>query len=72
MKTNILTLSSAFAAVAALPFSTDAAGIIFVATGILAVFAADYGRSLMPVSGRAEIIPFNSSTRIPDGLRVAA
>jgi hypothetical protein len=72
MKSNLLTISSALAALAALPFSADAAGIIFVATGILAVFTADYGRSLRPLSGRAEIIPFNASNRTPVCLRAAA
>jgi hypothetical protein len=72
MKTNILTISSALVALAALPFSTDAAGIIFVATGILAVFAADYGRSVKPLSGRAEIIPLDVADRMPDGLGAVA
>jgi hypothetical protein len=75
MKSNALTISSALAAIAAiviLPVSTVAAGIIFVVTGILAIFVADYGRTIKPLSLRAEIIPFNSTDRVLDSLSAAA
>lgn len=72
MNSNILTISSVLAAIAILPVSTVAAGIILVATGILAVFAADYGRAIVPLTVRAEIIPFDSSNRATDCRDLAA
>ena len=75
MKTNLVTISSVLAASAAiviLPVSTAAAGITFVVAGILAIFVADYGRTLKPVSLRAEIIPMNPACRVPDCMANAA
>lgn len=72
MKTNILAISSVLAAIAILPVSTGAAGIILVATGILAVFAADYGRIPAPLGVRAEIIPFSSNDCASDRQGLAA
>ncbi|MFY9924516.1 MAG: hypothetical protein ABSF76_11875 [Opitutaceae bacterium] len=75
MNTHILTLSSVLAAVLALvilPVSTAAAGVTFLVSGILAVFVADYGRSIEPLKLRAEIIPFNANGPLTDGLSEAA
>jgi hypothetical protein len=72
MKTNILAITSVLAAFAVLPLSTAAAGILFVAIGILAVFAADYGRTLAPMSVRAEIVPFDSNEHAANCAGVAA
>jgi hypothetical protein len=72
MKTNLLSISSFIAAIALLPVSTAAAGIAFVTVGILAVFAADYGRTLAPMGARAEIIPFSSNDRVSGRESLAA
>ncbi len=75
MNTHILTISSVLAAILALfilPVSTAAAGIAFLVSGILAVFVADYGRSIEPLKPRAEIIPFDSNGPLADGLSEAA
>ena len=75
MNSIALTISSVLAVIAAiaiLPVSPAAAGISLVVVGILAVFVADYGRSIKPLAIRAEIIPFNSTGRVRDRLSAAA
>ena len=66
MKNNILTIKALIAVIAAvlfLPVGVGAACFAFTATGFLAVFAADYGRSLEPVQVSAEIVPFGGQVR---------
>jgi len=61
MNSNTLTLASASAAIAAialLPFSSVAAGVVFVAAGLLSVFVADYGREIKPLRAEARVIRF--------------
>jgi len=55
MKTNLILPASvlALAAIVALLTSPVAACGAFAVTGVLAVFLADYGRSLRPVSAAA-------------------
>ena len=75
MKSNALTISSALAALAAvaiLPVSSVAAGIIFVMAAILAIFVADYGRSIKQYGLRAEIVPLDSNCGVQNCLRQAA
>jgi hypothetical protein len=75
MKSNVLLISSALAAIASLvilPVSSVAAGVIFVLAGILAISVADYGRSAKPLSLRAEVIPFSSTGRVLVSLGKAA
>ena len=62
MKSNLLLISSALAAassIAILPFSSAAAGVVFVAAAMLAVGVPDCGRSIGPLAPRAELVPFN-------------
>jgi hypothetical protein len=66
MKNNILTIKALVAVIAAvlfIPVGVGAACFAFTAAGFLAVFAADYGRSLEPVQVAAEIVPFRSQVR---------
>jgi hypothetical protein len=75
MKYNVLTISSALAAVASifiLPVSSVAAGVIFVLAGILAISVADYGRSTRPLSLRAEVVPFSAPVQALNSLSEAA
>ena len=75
MKSNVLTISSALAALASiaiLPVSSAAAGIIFVMSAILAIFVADYGRTAKPYGLAAEVVPFNANCNVPDCVRHAA
>jgi hypothetical protein len=74
MKSNVLSLSTFLAAVAAivlLPMSAAAAGVAFTVTGVLAVLVGDYGRPLQPVAPRAEVVPFPAAN-LSAGLRRAA
>jgi hypothetical protein len=64
MKSNALSISvilAALLAVVILPVSTIAAANAVAAVGILAVFVADYGRTIKPLGLRAEVIPFVSA-----------
>lgn len=75
MKNNSLPAVALLAAVLAcvlLPVSAAAASIALSVTGILAVLAADYGRSMEPVRAKSHVIPFNEPSCPPDGLREAA
>jgi hypothetical protein len=66
MKNNILTIKALVAVIAAvlfIPVGVGAACFAFTAAGFLAVFAADYGRSLEPVQVEAEIVPFRGQVR---------
>jgi hypothetical protein len=72
MKTNLYSISSVLAAMVILPVSAPVAGIALMVIGILAVFAADYGRTIKPISLRADVIPFNSAANIPVGMGEAA
>ncbi len=68
MNSNALTLSLVVAAIAAtviLPFSSLAAGSLVAVVGLAAVFAADYGRPLLPLVPVAEVIPFPSAVSLP-------
>jgi hypothetical protein len=72
MKSTLLTISSALTALVVLSVSAAAAGILFVATGIVAVFVTDYGRTILPLRVRAEIIPLSSNNRSQVCLPAAA
>ena len=75
MKTSSITISLVLAAIAAiviLPVSSVAASSAIVATGILAVFVADYGRTIKPLSVQAEVIPFRAAHCVPNARCEAA
>ena len=75
MKSNLLAISSALAALAAfalLPASPVAAGVIFVVSAILAVFVADYGRTSKPYVLAGDVVPFDSNCAVSDCVRQAA
>jgi hypothetical protein len=62
MKTNLLPISAALAAIAVaalLPISVTAACIAAVATGLLAILCADYGRSLEPLRPDFQVSAFH-------------
>jgi Na+-transporting NADH:ubiquinone oxidoreductase subunit NqrD len=71
MKTNILSLSSALAASAAL-ITAIVGGVAFTVVGVLAIFALDYRRTLAPVSLPADVVPFNPTGRSMPEMRLAA
>jgi hypothetical protein len=61
MKTNILQISAALAAIAVaalLPISVTAAAIAAVAIGLLAIICADYGRNLEPLRPDFQVSAF--------------
>ena len=63
MKTSIIPIIAFLAALAAIvtfPVGATAAAFAFTATGLLAMFSADYGRSIKPVRVSAEILAFDS------------
>lgn len=63
MKTNILPISAFLAAIVAcviLPISAPAAALALTVTGLLSILAADYGRTIRPLSVPAEIVPIDS------------
>ena len=63
MKTTILPITAFLGALAAtltFPVGATAAAFAFTATGLHAVFAADYGRTVEPVRVPAEVVPFDS------------
>jgi hypothetical protein len=75
MKTNILSLSSALAASAALVTATVgvvASVVAYTVVGVLAIFALDYRRTLAPVSVPADVVPFNPAGRSMSEMRLAA
>jgi hypothetical protein len=64
MKTNVLPLKAFLAslgAIALFPFTAAAAAAAFTVTGLFAIIAADYGRTIEPVRARADIVPFVSA-----------
>ncbi len=74
MKTNILPLVAFLAALMAtltFPVGATAAAFAFTATGLLAVFAADYGRAIEPVRVPAGIVPFGGPGRQEELLEAA-
>jgi hypothetical protein len=63
MKTNVLPIKAFLAslgAIALFPFTAAAAAAVFTVTGIFAVLAADYGRTIEPLRVSAEILPFGA------------
>jgi len=63
MKTNSLPVIAFLAAIAAfvlLPVSAVAASIALSVTGMIAVFAADYGRTVEPLRIPAPVVPFRA------------
>jgi hypothetical protein len=75
MKTNSLPIIAYLAAIAAfalLPVSAVTAAVAFSVTGMVSVFAADYGRSLEPLRVPARVVALDGA-RIPSvELRTAA
>jgi hypothetical protein len=64
MKTNLLPVIAFLAALAAfvlLPISTVAATVALSVTGMISVFAADYGRRAAPLRVPAPVVPMNLS-----------
>jgi hypothetical protein len=62
MKTNVLPLKAFLAslgAIALFPFTAAAAAAAFTVTGLFAIVAADYGRTIDMVRVPAEIVPFD-------------
>ena len=53
----IATFLAAIAAFALLPVSAAAAGTAITVTGVISIFAADYGRSERPLRAQARVIP---------------
>ena len=75
MKTQHLFLLSTLAVAAALLVAragTAATGIAFVASGVLAMLYADYGRTMEPVRARAGVISIGETRRQTPALRTAA
>jgi hypothetical protein len=75
MKNNILTIKALIAVIAAvlfIPVGVGAACFAFTSAGFLAVFAADYGRSIAPVQVAAEIVPFRGQVRTAGAVLAAA
>ena len=63
MKTNLLPIIAFLAPVAAfalLPVSAVAAGIALSATGVITVFAADYGRNVEPLRAPTQVVAFSA------------
>ena len=66
MNTTILPVIAFLAASAAyilLPVGAVAAAMTLTATGVLAIFLADYGRAMEPVKATAEIVEFEPQGR---------
>lgn len=64
MKTNLLTVIAFLAPVAAfalLPVSAVAACIALSTTGLISVFASDYGRNIEPLRSPTEVVAFNTA-----------
>jgi hypothetical protein len=75
MKTTSLPIIAFLAAIAAfalLPMSAVAAGIALSVTGMISVFAADYGRNLQPVRITAQVVPLGEERNPSAELRTAA
>ena len=81
MKISILpaaALCATFAAIVLMPVHPAAASIALTSTGILCLFAADYGRTVRPLGiteragNAAEIIAFEPARRSSAALRDAA
>jgi hypothetical protein len=66
MKTSSLPIISFLVALAAaifLPISAIAASVLLTVTGVLAILAADYGRTIEPVRAAAAVVPFEAPHR---------
>jgi hypothetical protein len=75
MKTNLLQISAALAAIlvaALLPINVTAAAIVAVASGLLAILCADYGRSLEPLRPDVPVSPFSPAESMRAELSEAA
>jgi hypothetical protein len=75
MKTSSLPIIAFLAAIAAfvlLPMSAVAAGVTFSVTGMISVFAADYGRNLEPVRVTARVVPVEEARNTSVEFRAAA
>ena len=75
MKTSSLPIIAFLAAIAAfvlLPMSAVAAGVTFSVTGMISVFAADYGKNLEPVRVPAKVVALEEARRPSAELRTAA
>ena len=75
MKTNALPIKAflgALGAIFVIPVSAVFAAASFTLTGILAVFLADYGRTIEPLRVRAAVLPFEARGCTSDDLRTAA
>jgi hypothetical protein len=75
MKNSILPIIAFLAAISAfvlLPVSAVAATIAVSVTGILALLAGDYARSVEPVRAPAPVVPFDLSRLALTECRVAA
>lgn len=75
MKTNLLPIKAFLAslgAIALFPFTAAAAAAVFTVTGIFAVLAADYGRTIEPLRVSAEIVPFGAPGQLAGSQSQAA
>jgi hypothetical protein len=75
MKTTSLpikALLAVIAAVALIPVAPAAAALAFTSTGLIAMLASDYGRTLEPVRAQAGIVPFELGGRGAARLNEAA
>ena len=68
----IIAFLAAIAAFVLLPVSAVGAAIAFSATGMIAVFAADYGRNLEPLRAEAQVVALNEARRPSVEFRTAA
>lgn len=75
MKTNSLPVTALLAVIAAIafiPVGVAAAALAFTSTGLVAMLASDYGRTLEPVRAQAGIVPFEVGVRGAARLNEAA
>jgi len=75
MKSNLLPIKAFLAslgAIALFPFTAAAAAAVFTVTGIFAVLAADYGRTIEPLRVSAEIVPFGAPGQLAGSQSQAA
>ena len=67
MKSNLLPIKAFLASLGAIvlfPFTAAAAAAAFTVTGIFAILAADYGRTIEPLRVSAEIVPFRAAGQV--------
>jgi hypothetical protein len=53
------------ASLLAVPFDATAVAMTFALVGILAVFSADYGRNVEPLTAPAKLIPIRRNESLP-------